>query len=251
MIIVTLDATGLIGGDYVANLHILSNDPNNPDVSLNVTMHVIGAPIIHAEWPVAAGFPDSINFNAFLGELRESVPYGVPIKVINGGTDDLEVLDCAVDSPIFTVDPNQFIVVPGDTQAVTLNLFTDSLGVANAILTITSNAFNGPRDIPVHADVSLSVNDHPSLPLSLLLYPPSPNPFNSTTTLRFSLPTRELTRLAIYDQSGRLVERLMGGELESGEHRLTWQAGDKPASVYFCRMEAGGTVQTVKMMLVK
>jgi len=39
-IIVTLDATDLIDGDYEAELHVLSNDPENNDVVIPIIMHV-------------------------------------------------------------------------------------------------------------------------------------------------------------------------------------------------------------------
>jgi hypothetical protein len=92
------------------------------------------------------------------------------------------------------------------------------------------------------------------IPSELTLYPPSPNPFNSTTILRFSLPSTSastLTSLRIYGIDGRLVKELVNGRLEAGYHSVNLSAADLPAGLFFLRLEAGGKVQVQKAVVVK
>jgi hypothetical protein len=93
--------------------------------------------------------------------------------------------------------------------------------------------------------------EEPQTPSSFVLYQNYPNPFNPTTTIRFSVGTLHAASLMIYDITGRLVETLVNGELVSGEHEITWNAGQLPSGVYFVRLESGKFSQTQKIILMK
>jgi hypothetical protein len=89
------------------------------------------------------------------------------------------------------------------------------------------------------------------IPSELTLYPPSPNPFNSSTTIHFGLDKSAPTRLEVYGIDGRLVEELVNGRLEAGEHRIVWNAEGMPNGLYVVRLESAERVRTVKALLVK
>ncbi len=89
------------------------------------------------------------------------------------------------------------------------------------------------------------------IPLSFALYPAYPNPFNSTTTIRFSVETRHAVSLHIYNITGRLVETLINKPLTPGEHEITWNAGHLPSGVYFVRLQSGEFIETQKIILMK
>ncbi len=83
-----------------------------------------------------------------------------------------------------------------------------------------------------------------------------PNPFNPSTTIRFSLDSSRQVSLKIFDISGRLIRTLVDGRQKSGEHIEIWNGtdsqGNRVASgVYFYRLEAGSYVETKKMVLLK
>jgi hypothetical protein len=83
-----------------------------------------------------------------------------------------------------------------------------------------------------------------------------PNPFNPLTTLRFETSHPGLVQLGIFDVQGRLVRELVRETLPVGEHSRTWdgrtnQGGIAPSGVYFGRLEVGGQVRTVKLLLVR
>ena len=97
----------------------------------------------------------------------------------------------------------------------------------------------------------VEVEDEPLIPEKIMLYSAYPNPFNPTTTIRFSLETQYVTSLHIYDINGQLVETLVNSKLMSGEHEVTWNASTQPSGVYFIQLVSGNNVQTEKVLLIK
>jgi 1,4-alpha-glucan branching enzyme len=84
----------------------------------------------------------------------------------------------------------------------------------------------------------------------------SPNPFNPTTTIRFSLARSGHTTLQIYDVTGRLVRTLVDGVRSQGEQSVRWDGrnhrGESVTSgVYFYRMTSTGFKMTRKMILLR
>jgi hypothetical protein len=91
----------------------------------------------------------------------------------------------------------------------------------------------------------------------LALHQNYPNPFNPGTVLSFTLPKRAAVTLDIYDVTGRLVCRLIESEeLEAGPREVFWDgvndAGRSVSSgVYYCRLTAGKTTVTRKLVLMR
>jgi hypothetical protein len=90
-----------------------------------------------------------------------------------------------------------------------------------------------------------------SLPQDVALLPNFPNPFNAITQIVFELPRTGNVTLAVYNMLGERVATLMNGVRSAGLHRITWDASSSGSGTYFYRLEAAGTVQTRKMVLIK
>jgi protocatechuate 3,4-dioxygenase beta subunit len=94
------------------------------------------------------------------------------------------------------------------------------------------------------------------LPKSATLYPNYPNPFNPTTTIRFSLPDAGRVRIVVFDLFGREIRTLWNGPAAAGMSQVTWDAkdasGERVASgMYFYRLESHKEVRTGKMLYLK
>jgi len=78
----------------------------------------------------------------------------------------------------------------------------------------------------------------------------APNPFNSRTTLKYSLPVNSAVRLKIRDATGREMwsEEVNG---DAGENLVSIDADALPAGVYFLEAVAAGNVQRVKIVALK
>jgi hypothetical protein len=93
-------------------------------------------------------------------------------------------------------------------------------------------------------------------PLTYHLSQNVPNPFNPTTTIRFSLAEPGRVNLVIYDVGGRRVRELLAGRRDANVYTVTWDGtndrGERVSSgVYFYRLTAGSFRQTKKMVLLK
>jgi hypothetical protein len=80
-----------------------------------------------------------------------------------------------------------------------------------------------------------------------------PNPFNPTTVVNYQVPQAGRVTLKVYDIMGREIATLVDENKESGSYNVNFSM-DKyrlSSGVYFCRMIAGKTMITNKMILSK
>jgi PKD repeat protein len=82
-----------------------------------------------------------------------------------------------------------------------------------------------------------------------------PNPSRGQFTLSFDLGAPALVSLRVYDVSGRQVARLLEGKMLTGSQRVVWDgrssAGARVApGVYLVRLDAGGSVQTARLVKI-
>ena len=99
-------------------------------------------------------------------------------------------------------------------------------------------AVDGDKDQILKNDFTLSQN--------------YPNPFNPSTTIEFSLPKSENVSLKIYNSIGEEVATLIDGKaMETGSHKVQWNAGNVANGVYIYRIEAGNYSISKKMILLK
>jgi hypothetical protein len=79
----------------------------------------------------------------------------------------------------------------------------------------------------------------------------SPNPFNPTTTISFSLPEATRVTLKVYDTNGRQVAQLVNGLQPAGQHHVTFDGSSLPSGLYLYRLTAGQNTAAGKMVLLK
>jgi len=78
-----------------------------------------------------------------------------------------------------------------------------------------------------------------------------PNPFNPSTEISFSLAKSEKVKLTVYNLLGKEVAVLVNGMRNAGPQSVTFNAPNFASGVYFYKLEAGSTVLSKKMMLLK
>jgi len=88
------------------------------------------------------------------------------------------------------------------------------------------------------------------------LYPNAPNPFNPTTSIRYSLKERQRVSIRIYDVAGRLVRTLVDESRPAGVQKVAWHGrndhGQAVASgVYFIEMRTDNFRRIQKAVLLK
>jgi len=79
----------------------------------------------------------------------------------------------------------------------------------------------------------------------------SPNPFNPTTTITFSLAQSGDVTVDVFNVAGQKIDTLVDGFMDAGQHSVVWDASGFSAGVYFYTVKAGDFSRTLKMTLVK
>ena len=115
-----------------------------------------------------------------------------------------------------------------------------------------------PLSISFSGNMELSKVDlvFRNIPETFTLHQNFPNPFNPITTLRFDLPSDAFVTLSIYDMLGRKIIQLLNTNQQAGFKSVQWDATDSmgravSAGIYLYQIEADGTSQTKKMILLK
>lgn len=104
--------------------------------------------------------------------------------------------------------------------------------------------------------VPVSLDDEHMQPAANLLIQNFPNPFNPSTTLRYSIPEMSSVEISIYNIRGERVDNIVIDDQAAGWHYIKWNGhGDRGYSIetgiYFCRIQTSTDVQTIKMILLK
>ncbi|MDH4069908.1 MAG: FG-GAP-like repeat-containing protein [Ignavibacteria bacterium] len=109
------------------------------------------------------------------------------------------------------------------------------------------------RVTAIHEDVPTENMESSAL---LELRPNYPNPFNPSTTIRYSLGVDSPVSVRVYNMVGQEVATLVDGFQKAGEQSIAWHGvnnfGQAVASgVYFYKIRAGSAVITQKMLFTK
>ena len=92
--------------------------------------------------------------------------------------------------------------------------------------------------------------------MAMTLYQNSPNPFNPSTTILYSLATRSHATITIYNVLGQEVNVIVDDVKSAGEYRASWDGADfggrgVASGIYFYRLSAGDHTETAKMVLLR
>ncbi len=186
-----INASGLEGGTYPGQINIQNNDPNNPVVTVDVTLVVTGA-------PDAVVTPTSLAFgDAFLG-----VPNSLTLTVFNDGTDVLHVSGISSPSMEVAASPSSFDLDPHAAQQVTVTWSPAVLGPFMTTLSVASDDLGEPViDIPITGN---------AIPAPVVVY--SPQSY-SETLFSGGMVTRNLH---VSNTGGSDLELTVGADLGNG-----------------------------------
>ena len=111
-----------------------------------------------------------------------------------------------------------------------------------------------PRDSIIE-NLTDVVGESESIPLQISLSN-YPNPFNSSTSISFTLTEAGHVSLAIYDITGRLVNTLVNADVNAGQQTVTWDGTDESSrpvasGIYFYNLRSGNDLKSRRMILLK
>lgn len=225
----------IIESDYSLNADL------NEDGELNVVDIVVLINLILDLNMVA----DATNVNYFLDDgIFQVVGNGyigaVQLKISHDPIFFLELTDNALVADFKTNDQLTTIVIvhPSNTEIFRTD---DNFKIEEILVTNSQEIIN--VNIPTHFELNN----------------PYPNPFNSMTNIKFSLPTDSSVKLKVYNLLGKEITTLIDKEMESGFHNIVWDADLFSSGVYFVKLVANnssqnnkiGFSQTQKIILLK
>lgn len=89
------------------------------------------------------------------------------------------------------------------------------------------------------------------IPEEYMLYQSYPNPFNPSTTIKYSIPNSDKVSIKVYDILGREVSTLVNEYKTAGTHTVEFNASGLASGVYFYQLRAQNFVETKKMVLLR
>ncbi|MGY8765054.1 MAG: T9SS type A sorting domain-containing protein [Fidelibacterota bacterium] len=90
-----------------------------------------------------------------------------------------------------------------------------------------------------------------TLPMGFTLEQNFPNPFNPSTTIRFSIKHADHVVLKMFNIAGQEVFTLLDGKSSSGNHEVQFNANDLGSGTYFYSLTVGKQSSVKKMVLIK
>lgn len=101
------------------------------------------------------------------------------------------------------------------------------------------------------ANIPLNSKNNVTTNYNYNLYQNFPNPFNPSTTIKFSIAQDNFVSLNVYDLLGREVAKLLNQDLKAGEYQIIFNANNLPTGIYFYKLISGNYSQTRQMILIK
>lgn len=89
------------------------------------------------------------------------------------------------------------------------------------------------------------------MPLQFSVEQNFPNPFNPSTTIRYSIGTEEFVTIDVFDVLGKHIARLVNQKEPAGVYTVYFTGSAVPSGIYFYRVTAGTASTTKRMVLLK
>ncbi|MCD4796609.1 MAG: DUF1573 domain-containing protein [Candidatus Cloacimonetes bacterium] len=236
-------------GDYLCNLTVTTNDPENYSVTIPVNLSVV------TDLPIIDLSQNSFDFGSVL--IDEEVTD--TLTVTNTGSNTLEVYDITNENIDYSVNITNFNLEPGESQDVLIAFVPSIVGAILDTLSISSNAAANPV-----VYVSLEGEGYEQTDPDDILIPKItevkqnyPNPFNPETTISFSVADKlSNVKIEVFNIKGQKVKTLVEKKLQPGYYSVVWNGKNETgksvsSGVYFYKFKAGKYLNVKKMLMIK
>jgi hypothetical protein len=158
--------------------------------------------------------------------------------------------ECTSEGPDGLLD----LTLTFDTPAIVAALGSVKEGNGR-VITITGTLNDGTviegKDCVVIRRAKTIVFERQEIPVSYTFSQNSPNPFNLTTTIHYTLPVTDGVTLKVIDVLGQEVAVLVEDDQEAGRYTVIFDGDALPSGVYFYRLQMGECVEIRRMLLMK
>ncbi len=191
--------------------------------------------------------PEWIEFPAepIAVDEQDTVEFVVTADDFNGDTLTLEMESDALPDSLFTDN--------GDNSGRFYwhTTFADS-GVYRPLFIASDRESADTISVEITVrDVNAVGTSNENLPTDFALGAIYPNPFNSTTTIRYEVPFESLLSLRIHDIEGRQVAEPVSGVVGAGFHNIQWNGRTVTSGIYFIYLKTQDRLFVSKIILIK
>ena len=181
--------------------------------------------------------PDELGLCEIRGEAQRVAVYG-SYSYVTAADEGLRVVDIT--------DPENPIEVdhcntPGQAYDVSVD----------GNYAYIADMDRGLRIIDISYYASVDNQSENLIPVELYLSVPYPNPFNSSTTITYGLPSPGFVSLELCNPMGQRLNTLFEGYRHAGFHSNILTAAHLSSGLYFISLEASGHQFTRKVMLIR
>ncbi len=90
----------------------------------------------------------------------------------------------------------------------------------------------------------------PNTPAKFGLGQNYPNPFSSTTSIKYTVSESGFVSLKVFDKMGTEVASLVNEQKPVGEYSIDWSAAGLVNGIYFCKLQNGNNCKVKKMLKI-
>jgi subtilisin family serine protease len=229
----------------------------SPDVSGRLTGMLVNATTINNRPIIGEGPLKCEIYTSNAGEPGAKLGNTVlhPLQLMSAGTMNYVQLS---GSGVSVTSGTDYFVVMSQTNA------TDTLIIRGDTSTAaTRSLYNGGsswgaagtnyrvRPIVSYGSGVTDVAIGEGIPQTYALEQNFPNPFNPSTTIRFSIPVRQHVTLRIFNLLGQEIATLVDDAVAAGDHAVQWKPERIASGTYFYRLEAGSYRDSKKVVYLK
>lgn len=136
--------------------------------------------------------------------------------------------------------------------------FINGEGVLDTVFNLTPylpddiNSFNYLYDLIISINSgSLDISEQHYKNDYLMIEKAFPNPFNSSTEIRFNIFTSSNVRLEVFNVLGKKVETLINKPMAQGYYSRIWNSKDIQSGTYFIRLSNNKNNEVQKISIIK
>jgi len=78
-----------------------------------------------------------------------------------------------------------------------------------------------------------------------------PNPFNSSTVIKYFIENKAEVNISVFDIQGKLIDVINNNMQEPGYNELVWEPSNIPSGLYIFKISSNGKSQTQKALFLK
>ena len=203
------------------------------------------------EWDLFQWFGDPTM------DMRTDLPHAItvasPFNLPSGSTTavfNVSDTDGPVEQAMVCLQHGSGLWVSGNTDASgSVTLTFDAIGAINDI-TYMVTAHNA-----LHVDGVINgvgVEETSAGIVTASVGNPYPNPATSSISFPITLDGADTVDITVFDITGRAVNTVSSGELESGSHAIVWNVTEIPHGIYMARITtSGGSITTRRVVIAR